>query len=68
MGSTVTTLQYTEGQLALDIFGVAEARPVWHGTIGRQLTRAEREAPDELVREALEAILAEFPPGCARSD
>jgi hypothetical protein len=63
MGSTVTTRQYTEGQLALDIFDVAEARPVWHGTTGRQLTRAEREAPDELVREALEAILAEFPPG-----
>ena len=63
MGSTVTTREYTEGQLAVDIFDVAEARPVWHGTTGRQITRAEREAPDELVREALESILAEFPPG-----
>jgi hypothetical protein len=63
MGSTVTTRQYTEGQLALDIFDVAEARPVWHGTSGRQITRSEREAPDELIREALEAILEEFPPG-----
>lgn len=63
MGSTVTTRQYTEGQLALDIFDVAEARPVWHGTTGRQITRSEREAPDELIREALEAILEKFPPG-----
>jgi hypothetical protein len=45
------------------MFDVAEARPVWHGTTGRQITRAEREAPDELIREALEAILEEFPPG-----
>ncbi len=62
-GNTVTTRQYTEGQLAVDIFDVAEARPVWHGSAGRQITRSERDAPDELVREALETILAEFPPG-----
>ena len=63
MGSTVTTRQYTEGQLAVDMFDVAESRPVWHGTTGRQITRSEREAPDELIREALEAILENFPPG-----
>ncbi len=63
MNNTVTTRQYTEGQLALDIFDVAEARPVWHGTTARPINRAEREAPDELVREALEAILEDFPPG-----
>ena len=62
-GSTVTTRQYTEGQLAVDIFDLAEARPVWHGTASRQITLAEREAPDELIREALEAILKDFPPG-----
>jgi len=62
MGSTVTTRQYTEGQLAVDIFDVTEARPVWHGTTSTRVTRSEREAPDELLREALEAILEEFPP------
>ncbi len=62
-GNTVTTRQYTEGQLAVDMFDVAEARPVWHGTSGRQLTQSEREAPDELLREALEAIFDQFPPG-----
>ena len=61
-GNTVTTRQYTEGQLAVDMFDVAEARPVWHGTTGRQLTRSERESPDELLREALEAIFEKFPP------
>ena len=62
-GNTVSTRQYTEGQLAVDIFDVAEARPVWHGSAGRQITRSDREVSDELVREALEAILADFPPG-----
>ena len=62
-GNNVRTRQYTEGQLAVDLFSVAEARPVWHGTTSTRVTRSDREAPDELIREALEAILAEFPPG-----
>jgi hypothetical protein len=63
MNSTVTTRQYTGGQLAVDMFDTAEAHPIWHGTIGRQITRSEREAPDELIREALEATFETFPPG-----
>ncbi|UCG73727.1 MAG: DUF4136 domain-containing protein [Chromatiales bacterium] len=62
-GSTVRTRTYTEGQLAVDLFDVVQARPVWHGTTSTRVTRSDREAPDELIREALEAILAEFPPG-----
>lgn len=62
-GSTVRTRTYTEGQLAVDLFSVAEARPVWHGTTASRVTRSDREDPSELIRQALEAILAEFPPG-----
>lgn len=62
-GSNVRSRTYTEGQLAVDLFSVAEARPVWHGTTASRVTRSDREDPGELIREALEAILAEFPPG-----
>ena len=53
----------TVRQLAVDLFSVREARPVWHGTTATRVTRSDREDPDELIREALEAILGEFPPG-----
>lgn len=62
-GSTVRTRTYTEGQLAVDLFSVAEARPVWHGTTSSRVTQGDRAEPDAIIREALEAILAEFPPG-----
>ena len=60
--STVRTRQYTEGQLAIDLFDVANAVPVWHGTVSRRVTRQERGEPDEALREAVVAIVAEFPP------
>ncbi len=61
--NTVRARQYTEGQLAVDLFDVEQARPVWHGTTASRITRSDRESPDELIRQALEAILAKFPPG-----
>lgn len=61
-GSNVRARQYTEGQLAIDMFDVAEARPVWHGTTASRITRGDRERTDELIRAALAAILADFPP------
>lgn len=61
-GSTVRTRQYTEGQLAVDLFDVAQARPVWHGTVSTRITRGDRAEPNEVIREALTAILDEFPP------
>jgi hypothetical protein len=59
----VFTTQYQEGQLAIDLLDVAQARPVWHGTVSRLITEAERLAPDAAVREAVAAILEHFPPG-----
>ena len=61
--STVRTRQYTEGQLAVDLFDVKEMRPVWHGTVSRRVTRQDRNEPDEIVRAVVEAILDRFPPG-----
>jgi hypothetical protein len=59
----VVARQYTEGQLAIDLFDVAEARPVWHGTVSTQITRRDRAEPDATIQAAVAAILAKFPPG-----
>lgn len=61
--NTVRTTQYREGQLAIDILDVAQARPVWHGTVSRRITQAERMEPGDAIREAVDAILEQFPPG-----
>ena len=61
--SSVRTRQYTEGQLAIDLFDVATAVPVWHGSVTRRVTQRERGEPDEALREAVAAIVGEFPPG-----
>jgi hypothetical protein len=61
--STVRTTQYREGQLAIDMLDVAQAQPVWHGTVSRRITQAERMEPGDAIREAVDAILEQFPPG-----
>jgi len=61
--STVRTRQYTEGQLAIDIFDVASQAPVWHGSVSRRVTQREQGEPDAALQEAVVAIIAEFPPG-----
>ncbi len=61
--STVRTRQYTEGQLAIDMLSVADARPVWHGTVSRRITQQDRGNPGPALEEAVTAIAAEFPPG-----
>ena len=60
--STVRTTQYREGQLAIDMLDVVLARPVWHGTVSRRITQAERMEPDSAIQEAVDAILGQFPP------
>ncbi len=59
---SVQSHSYTEGQLAIDLFDIAAARPVWHGTVSRRITQRDRDAPDEILAAAVEAIVEEFPP------
>ncbi len=54
--------QYTEGMLAVDVFDVAERRPVWHGVASKKISESDRENVDATVKAAVDAILAGFPP------
>ncbi len=59
----VTTRQYAEGSLAIDIFDRARRSPVWHGSASKRLTRAELQGQSaESTRVAVQTILAGFPP------
>ena len=62
-GTNVDVQQYTEGTLAIDVYDVAEHKPVWHGIATKRITDKMRENPGETINEIVNEILLEFPPG-----
>lgn len=56
---------YTQGVLAIDMFDVAEQRPVWHGVAGRAISGDDRADMTDAIKEVVESILAGFPPNQA---
>jgi hypothetical protein len=59
----VDVRQYTEGRLAIDVFDMTSKRPVWHGYATKSVTSGDRANPQPLIQKAVDAILADFPPG-----
>lgn len=53
---------YEEGMLAIDIFDESTHKPVWHGFTQKRITGSDRSDPAPVIREAVAAILAKFPP------
>lgn len=58
----VDVSMYTEGTLAIDIFDNESRQPVWHGWARKRITGSDIEDPESAINEAVQAILAEFPP------
>jgi hypothetical protein len=54
--------QYQKGMLALDIFDVKEHRPVFHSVAEKSITESDRKKMDETIQDAVDAVLAAFPP------
>lgn len=61
-GSEVDVRQYRQGTLSIDVFDVRSHRPVWHGWAKKELSRSDVERSAEPIREAVRAVLANFPP------
>jgi hypothetical protein len=61
-GSEVDVRQYREGTIAIDIFDARSHRPAWHGWARKELTRADLEHSAGSIREAVDSVLAQFPP------
>lgn len=59
----VTTREYAEGSLSIDIFDVTRKSPVWHGSASKRLSRKELRGQSKASTEAaVEALLSNFPP------
>jgi hypothetical protein len=61
-GNETTVRQYTKGMLAVDIFSVAQRRPVWHGYATKKITEDDRDNSTATIDAAVAAIIAGFPP------
>jgi hypothetical protein len=61
-GTETTVRQYQKGMLTVDIFDVAERRPMWHGVATKSITESDRKKMDETVDAAVTAVLEGFPP------
>lgn len=61
-GVIASGLAYRQGTLSIDIFDGHSHRPVWHGWAHKELTRADIEHSAGLIREAVDSVLAQFPP------
>jgi hypothetical protein len=61
-GSEIDVRQYREGTLSIDVFDAHSHRPVWHGWAKKQLSESDIERSEKPIREAVQAVLAQFPP------
>ena len=61
-GTETSVRQYTKGMLAIDVFDVANRRPVWHGVATKTINESDREDSAGTIQAAVDAILAGFPP------
>lgn len=66
-GTETRVRQYTEGQLAVDIFDVTTRTPAFHGATSTRVTESDRENPQPLLRAAVTEALKGFPPSGAGS-
>jgi hypothetical protein len=61
MGTDTYVRQYTEGQLAIDIFDVASHTPAFHGSATKRISESDRKAQQAMINTATAQVLAPFP-------
>ena len=60
-GTETRVRQYTEGQLAIDIFDVASHNPAFHGVASKKITDSDRQNQQEVLNAIAAEALAGFP-------
>lgn len=62
-GTETRVRQYTEGQLAIDIFDVTSHSPAFHGSATSRITSGDRDNPQPFLNAVVAEALMGFPPG-----
>ena len=61
MGTQTQVRQYTEGQLAVDVFEVASHNPAFHGSATKRISDSDREKQQETLNAIAAEALSGFP-------
>jgi hypothetical protein len=61
-GNPIDVRQYREGTLAIDVFDARSRKPVWHGSGTKELSQSDLDHSEPVIRDAVTAVLAQFPP------
>jgi hypothetical protein len=61
MGTQTQVRQYTEGQLAVDVFEVASHTPAFHGSATKRISNSDRENQQETLNAITTEALSGFP-------
>lgn len=61
MGTETRVRQYTEGQLAVDIFDVATRTPAFHGVATKRISEADRKDQQPVLNAVTAEALSGFP-------
>ncbi len=60
-GTETRVRQYTEGQLAVDVFDVSSHTPAFHGVASRKISEADRKNQQEVLNAVATEALSGFP-------
>jgi hypothetical protein len=60
-GTETRVRQYTEGQLAVDVFDVTSKNPAFHGVASKKITDSDRENQQQTLNAITAEALAGFP-------
>jgi len=60
-GSTASVYTFTEGSLVVDIFDNRSKEAIWHGSASKRLSRQDKDNATQLIDQAIESLLIEFP-------
>lgn len=61
-GNQIDVNQFQEGTLAIDVFDAHRRKAVWHGSARKKLTQSDIATSELVIRDAVTAVLANFPP------
>lgn len=61
MGTETRVRQYTEGQLAIDIFDVATRTPAFHGVASKRISESDRQNQQPVLNAVTAEALSGFP-------
>jgi len=60
--TTYSTYDYKDGTLMIDVIDAAKKQLIWQGTGNKEIDKPSKN-PDQAINEAVQKIMASFPPG-----